>query len=46
VKVVDGDTIAVELGATREKVRYVGIDTPVLWSRRVIPSAATPERRR
>jgi len=28
VKVVDGDTIHVQLGATREKVRYIGIDTP------------------
>jgi micrococcal nuclease len=28
VKVVDGDTIHVELGSTREKVRYIGIDTP------------------
>jgi micrococcal nuclease len=28
VRVVDGDTIAVQLGATREKVRYIGVDTP------------------
>lgn len=28
VKVVDGDTIHVQVGATREKVRYIGIDTP------------------
>ena len=28
VKVVDGDTIHVQLGGTREKVRYIGIDTP------------------
>jgi micrococcal nuclease len=28
VKVVDGDTIAVQRGATRERVRYIGIDTP------------------
>jgi micrococcal nuclease len=28
VKVVDGDTIHVQLGATREKVRYIGVDTP------------------
>lgn len=28
VKVVDGDTIDVQLGATRERVRYIGIDTP------------------
>jgi micrococcal nuclease len=28
VKVVDGDTIRVQVGATREKVRYIGIDTP------------------
>lgn len=28
VKVVDGDTIHVQLGDTREKVRYIGIDTP------------------
>ena len=28
VRVVDGDTIAVQLGATRERVRYIGVDTP------------------
>ena len=28
VKVVDGDTIHVQVGAVREKVRYIGIDTP------------------
>jgi micrococcal nuclease len=28
VKVVDGDTIHVQLGPTRETVRYIGIDTP------------------
>jgi micrococcal nuclease len=28
VKVVDGDTIDVQLGATRERVRYIGVDTP------------------
>jgi micrococcal nuclease len=28
VKVVDGDTIHVQVGATREKVRYIGVDTP------------------
>jgi micrococcal nuclease len=28
VKVVDGDTIDVQLGATRETVRYIGVDTP------------------
>jgi micrococcal nuclease len=28
VKVVDGDTIHVQLGPTREKVRYIGVDTP------------------
>src|SRR5215218_11187821 len=28
VKVVDGDTIHVQIGETREKVRYIGIDTP------------------
>ena len=28
VKVVDGDTIHVQIGATREKVRYIGVDTP------------------
>jgi micrococcal nuclease len=28
VKVVDGDTIHVQLGEAREKVRYIGIDTP------------------
>ncbi len=28
VKVVDGDTIHVELAGVREKVRYIGVDTP------------------
>jgi micrococcal nuclease len=28
VKVVDGDTIHVQLGSVRETVRYIGIDTP------------------
>jgi micrococcal nuclease len=28
VRVVDGDTIDVQLGATRERVRYIGVDTP------------------
>ena len=28
VRVVDGDTIHVQLGAAREKVRYIGVDTP------------------
>ena len=28
VKVVDGDTIHVQVGSAREKVRYIGIDTP------------------
>ena len=28
VKVVDGDTIHVQIGAAREKVRYIGVDTP------------------
>jgi len=28
VRVVDGDTIHVEVGGTREKVRYIGVDTP------------------
>jgi micrococcal nuclease len=28
MRVVDGDTIQVQLGAGREKVRYIGIDTP------------------
>ena len=28
VRVVDGDTIHVQLGPTREKVRYIGVDTP------------------
>lgn len=28
VKVVDGDTIEVELGGVREKIRIIGIDTP------------------
>jgi micrococcal nuclease len=28
VKVVDGDTIHVRVGGTRETVRYIGVDTP------------------
>jgi micrococcal nuclease len=28
VKVVDGDTIHVQVGSTKEKVRYIGVDTP------------------
>jgi micrococcal nuclease len=28
VKVVDGDTIHVQVGGEREKVRYIGVDTP------------------
>ena len=28
VRVVDGDTIHVQVGDTREKVRYIGVDTP------------------
>lgn len=28
VHVVDGDTIHVRLGTTRERVRYIGVDTP------------------
>jgi micrococcal nuclease len=28
VRVVDGDTIQVQVGGTREKVRYIGVDTP------------------
>jgi micrococcal nuclease len=28
LRVVDGDTIHVELGGVREKVRYIGVDTP------------------
>ncbi len=47
VKVVDGDTIHVQVDATRrEKVRYIGVDTPVLWSRRVIFSTPVPVQRR
>jgi micrococcal nuclease len=28
VEVVDGDTVHVLVGATRERVRYIGVDTP------------------
>ena len=28
VEIVDGDTIHVQLAGTREKVRYIGVDTP------------------
>jgi micrococcal nuclease len=28
VRVVDGDTIQVDVGGRREKVRYIGVDTP------------------
>lgn len=30
MRVVDGDTILVQLGTRREKVRYIGIDAPEL----------------
>ncbi|HVF78626.1 MAG TPA: hypothetical protein VNA28_10035 [Solirubrobacteraceae bacterium] len=46
VRVVDGDTIHVQVGATREKVRYIGIDTPVLWSPSLTLSAPTEAKRR
>ena len=28
VRVVDGDTVHVQIGGVREKVRYIGVDTP------------------
>ncbi|MFQ5680221.1 MAG: thermonuclease family protein [Gemmatimonadota bacterium] len=33
-RVIDGDTIEIELGGRRERVRYIGIDTPELGDRR------------
>ena len=42
-RVVDGDT-AILAGVGHS--RFIGVDTPVLWSRRVIPSTATPMQRR
>lgn len=34
VRVIDGDTIEVVLGGERERVRYIGIDTPEMNDRR------------
>jgi len=34
VRVLDGDTIEVELGGERERVRYIGIDTPEMGDER------------
>jgi len=34
VRVFDGDTIEVELGGERERVRYIGIDTPEMGDER------------
>jgi len=42
-RVVDGDTAILSAVG---RARLIGIDTPVLWSRRVIPSTATPMQRR
>ena len=42
-RVVDGDT-AILAGVGRS--RFIGIDTPVLWSRHVIPSISAPLQRR
>ena len=39
VRVVDGDTIRVSVGAVEERVRYIGIDTPELNT----SSPATPD---
>lgn len=39
VRVVDGDTIRVIVGGVEERVRYIGINTPELYS----GTAATPE---
>jgi len=40
VRVVDGDTIRVEVGGTEERVRYIGIDTPELTSS--VPATPDP----
>jgi micrococcal nuclease len=33
VRVVDGDTVHVLVGGRRERVRYIGVDTPETWGR-------------
>lgn len=45
-RVVDGDTIDVIVGGARVRVRYIGVDTPVLWSRHVLRLATSWEQRR
>jgi len=42
-RVVDGDTVTLAPG---DRARLIGVDTIVLWSRRVIPSTAVPLQHR
>jgi micrococcal nuclease len=46
VRVIDGDTIEVELGGERERVRYIGIDTPEMSDDRPEIRALAFEARR
>jgi micrococcal nuclease len=47
VRVVDGDTIHVALGGRRERVRYIGVDTPEVTGRdECFGQAATAFNRR
>lgn len=46
VRVLDGDTIEVELGGERERVRYIGIDTPEMGDERPEIRALAFEARR
>ena len=39
VHVVDGDTVDIEIGGTRERIRWLGIDTPGVHG----PEASPPE---
>jgi micrococcal nuclease len=46
VRVLDGDTIEVELAGERERVRYIGIDTPEMGDERPAIRALAFEARR
>jgi len=46
MKVIDGDTIEVNIGGTMHKVRYIGIDTPELDDNRVEYCALAQEATR
>jgi len=46
VRVIDGDTIEVEIAGERERVRYIGIDTPEMSDRRSAVRELAVEARR